>query len=151
MKRYRFLFLYLFIQIGLTHAANYTTSKSLIGSSGSFNTAGFTLTPYTFNMTGSVVAGFSMNVPTNITSLFNGGITNPFCGSFILVNADTNAIVNLYLDSGATKTQAVVQPTHSVAIDGAPSRLWVALSGFANTNAVPSNNVALISWAYADQ
>lgn len=124
----------------LLYAASFTVSKSMVGSSGSFNTAGFTESPYTWTMTNSIVAGFSANVTTTKVQLANGGLTNLFCGGFILRNNDTNWVVNLFLNSSGTQTQAVIQPGHSVCIDGAPASLWV------NTQ----TNTALISWAFTD-
>lgn len=135
----------------LLYAAQFTVSKSLLGSSGSFNTAGITLPAFTYPMSGTIVAGFSAPIPSNVTALANGGITGKFCGSFLFVNTDTNVIVNLYGNSTGTQTQAVIQPSHSVCIDGAPSNLWASASGFVSTNAVISNNTALCSWIWADQ
>jgi hypothetical protein len=137
-------------------AAQFTVSKSMVGSNGSFSTAGFSIPAYVFTMTNSIVAGFSANVGTNITQLSNGGITNTYCGGFIFANTSTTQTVNVYLDNLGSFTIASVGPTHSICIDGAKSTLYA--SALTNTfyttctNSTPSctNYSALCSWAYTD-
>lgn len=138
----RFLICFLLIPLAI-QAASFTVSKSLTGSSGSFTSAGFTDPPFNYSMTNNIVAGFSANIGTTTVQLANGGLTNQFCGSFICKNTaltQTVYTLNLFLDSGGTKTVAVIQASHSVCIDGAPSSLWIN----------SSTNFTLASWAFCD-
>lgn len=146
----RILLVLLLFPVAL-YAASFTVEKSMVASSGSFTTAGFTDPSYTYGMSNNIVAGFSANITTGKTVLSTGGITNIFTGSFIFKNCSADLVVNLYLNASATVTQAVLQPGHSVCIDGAVTGQWAAVSAFASTNAVPTNNTALCSWAWADQ
>lgn len=145
-----------YIWLTESQGQSFTTSKSMTASVGQLTAAGFTIDSHVWNMTNAVAGAFGATITSNAPQLLaNGGITSVFCGSFIFINSSTSQTVNLFLDSGGTKTEAMVRAGHSVAIDGAPSTLYAQSSTnlYATcTNAVAScsNSSAQCSWAWAD-
>lgn len=130
----------LLLAIGAS-AAQFTVSKSMIGSSGSFSTAGFTVSAFTYAMSNNIVAGFTGVVSTNQAQLLNGGITSTNVSAFIFVNSDPTNSVTLSLTTGATNVFAVIGPTHGCEIEGCAAVVY----------AVSNTNSCLCSWAWADR